>query len=84
MLKNKPYRHFFQIILCTCELYGDWMTFVPALMEGASNLDTANPKHLWLYLVGSNGVWVVVPLLLLWQSYTFFTTTRTDAIKKQK
>lgn len=34
MAKNKPYRHFWQIILCTAELYGGWMTFCPEWLTG--------------------------------------------------
>jgi len=45
------------------------MTFVPALFEGASNLNP-DPYYLWVYTIGSNGVWVIVPILLLIQSYS--------------
>ncbi|KAL9650828.1 hypothetical protein ABK040_001878 [Willaertia magna] len=72
MLFDKSYRHFWQIVLCVCELYGDWMTFVPALLEGGENLNT-DPYYLWVYTIGSNGVWVVVPLLLLIQSFNHVT-----------
>ncbi|KAG2386704.1 hypothetical protein C9374_002448 [Naegleria lovaniensis] len=68
MWTNKPSRHFWQIVLCVCELYGDWMTFVPAILEGGHNLNM-DPYFFWLYTVGSNGVWVIMPLLLLYQSY---------------
>jgi hypothetical protein len=36
---------------------------------GSKALNTSNPLYLWVYLTIANGVWVVVPLLLLWQSY---------------
>uniref|UniRef100_A0A3Q3XL93 EXPERA domain-containing protein n=1 Tax=Mola mola TaxID=94237 RepID=A0A3Q3XL93_MOLML len=57
VLKDKYYRHFLQVALCVCELYGGWMTFCPEWL------------HLWLYLVFFNGLWVLVPGLLLVQSW---------------
>lgn len=62
-------RHFIQITLCVCELYGGWMTFCPDWLMGSPSLNTSNWLYLWVYLVFFNGVWVVVPGLLLWQSW---------------
>ncbi|KAM5147417.1 emopamil-binding protein-like [Callospermophilus lateralis] len=69
IVKEKYYRHFLQITLCVCELYGDWMTFSPEWLIGSPNLDTDNWLHFWVYLVFFNGVWVLIPGLLLWQSW---------------
>lgn len=46
-----------------------WMTFCPEWLTGSPNLNTQNPLYMWLYLVFFNGLWVVVPLLLMIQSY---------------
>ncbi|XP_029612787.1 emopamil-binding protein-like [Salmo trutta] len=69
IVKDKHYRHFVQITLCVCELYGGWMTFCPDWLAGSPNLNTDHWLYLWIYLVFFNGVWVVVPGLLLWQSW---------------
>ena len=69
ILSKKPYRHFVQVLVNTCELYGGWMTFAPEWLTGNRNLDTSSPLYLWVYLVFFNGLWVVVPLILLVQSY---------------
>uniref|UniRef100_A0A8C9USS2 EBP like n=1 Tax=Spermophilus dauricus TaxID=99837 RepID=A0A8C9USS2_SPEDA len=69
IVKEKYYRHFLQITLCVCELYGDWMTFSPEWLIGSPNLDTDDWLHFWVYLVFFNGVWVLIPGLLLWQSW---------------
>uniref|UniRef100_A0A8D2ALR1 EBP like n=1 Tax=Sciurus vulgaris TaxID=55149 RepID=A0A8D2ALR1_SCIVU len=69
IVKDKYYRHFIQITLCVCELYGDWMTFFPEWLLGSPNLDTDNRFYFWVYLVFFNGVWVLIPGLLLWQSW---------------
>ncbi|XP_077170317.1 emopamil-binding protein-like [Paroedura picta] len=69
ILKQKYYRHFIQITLCVCELYGGWMTFCPEWLTGSPSLNTSNWLYLWVYLVFFNGVWVVIPGLLLVQSW---------------
>ncbi|CAH1245175.1 EBPL [Branchiostoma lanceolatum] len=67
--KDKHYRHFVQITLCVCELYGGWMTFCPEWLTGSPSLDTSNALYLWIYLVFFNGLWVVLPGLLMLQSW---------------
>ncbi|XP_078100469.1 emopamil-binding protein-like [Sander vitreus] len=69
VLQDKYYRHFLQVCLSVCELYGGWMTFAPDWLQGSPHLDTTSWLHLWLYLVFFNGVWVLVPALLLGQSW---------------
>ncbi|XP_077988099.1 emopamil-binding protein-like [Glandiceps talaboti] len=69
VVKNKYYRHFVQITLCVCELYGGWMTFCPEWLVGSPSLDTGNPLYLWCYLIFFNGLWVVIPIALLYQSW---------------
>ncbi|KAJ8310662.1 hypothetical protein KUTeg_012527 [Tegillarca granosa] len=69
IVKDKFYRHYLQIVLCVCELYGGWMTFCPDWLIGSPNLVTDNVLHLWVYLVFFNGLWVVIPFALLWQSW---------------
>ncbi|KAK0040839.1 emopamil-binding protein [Biomphalaria pfeifferi] len=63
------YRHFAQVVLCVCELYGGWMTFCPEWLSGNKNLNTSSFLYLWIYLILMNGIWVVVPALLLIQSW---------------
>ena len=63
------WRHPLQIIICVAELYGGWMTFAPEWLDGSPNLNGTDPILLWIYLVFMNGLWVVIPLLLLWDSF---------------
>ncbi|KAJ0002501.1 hypothetical protein NQD34_007650 [Periophthalmus magnuspinnatus] len=71
VVHNKHYRHFLQISLCVCELYGGWMTFAPDWLQGSPHLNQASSwLHLWVYLVFFNGIWVLVPGLLLLQSWS--------------
>ncbi|KAL1022270.1 hypothetical protein UPYG_G00024480 [Umbra pygmaea] len=81
IVKDKHYRHFIQIILCTCELYGGWMTFCPEWLVGSPNLNTDNWLYLWVYLVFFNGIWVLVPGILMWQSW--LSLKRLHQVKKK-
>ncbi|XP_022358763.1 emopamil-binding protein-like [Enhydra lutris kenyoni] len=69
IVKEKYYRHFLQITLCVCELYGGWMTFFPDWLMGSPNLNTNNWLYFGVYLVFFNSVWILMPGLLLWQSW---------------
>jgi hypothetical protein len=73
VLSRSAWRHPLQIIICTAELYGGWMTFAPEWVEGSPNLNGQDPVLLWIYLVFMNGLWVVVPALLLWDSFVRLT-----------
>ncbi|XP_077608772.1 emopamil-binding protein-like [Crocuta crocuta] len=69
IVKEKYYRHFIQITLCVCELYGGWMTFFPDWLMGSPNLNTDSWLYFGVYLVFFNSVWVLIPGLLLCQSW---------------
>ena len=101
IIRGRSYRHFVQVVLCVCELYGGnwlhcsaelileqfteteirlssnifrwigWMTFAPEWITGNVSLNpNNNALHLWLYLTFFNGVWVVIPLMLLCHSWS--------------
>ncbi|XP_022101938.1 emopamil-binding protein-like [Acanthaster planci] len=78
ILGNKHYHHYVQIVLCVCELYGGWMTFCPEWITGSPNLDTSNFLFLWVYLVFFNGIWVVIPGALMWQSWVALRDQHTE------
>ncbi|EHH58603.1 Emopamil-binding-related protein, partial [Macaca fascicularis] len=85
IVKEKHYRHFLQITLCVCELYGCWMTFLPEWLTRSPNLNTSNWLYCWVYLFFFNGVWVLIPGLLLWQSWVELKKMhqkKTSSVKK--
>jgi len=67
--KRRPYRHWVQLVVCTSELYGGWMTFGPEFLTGSPSLAYTNPLYLYVYLIFFNGLWVVIPVLLMYQSW---------------
>ncbi|CAK6981603.1 emopamil-binding protein-like [Scomber scombrus] len=46
------------------------MTFCPDWLMGSPHLDTSSWLYLWVYLVFFNGLWVLVPVLLLVRSWS--------------
>jgi hypothetical protein len=65
------------------------MTFCPEWLTGNPNLDGSNPVYLWVYLWFANGIWVVIPAILLWQSFvamnqSFSTTGGAAHVKTSK
>ncbi|KAI0222481.1 Emopamil-binding protein-like [Lamellibrachia satsuma] len=69
IVRQRSYRHWLQVALCVCELYGAWMTFCPELLTGCPNLATDVPLYFWFYIVFFNGLWVAAPVLMLGQSW---------------
>jgi len=69
LANDDPARHYWIIVLSTAEIYGGWMTFCPEWLTGSPNLDTSNPLFLWVYLVFMNMIWVIIPILLMVDSY---------------
>jgi hypothetical protein len=58
-----------QALLSLAELYGGWMTFAPEWVDGSPSLvSRADPLRFWCHLVFMNGLWVVIPALLLAES----------------
>ncbi|KAH6917697.1 ebpl-prov protein [Coprinopsis sp. MPI-PUGE-AT-0042] len=69
LAKQDSARYFWIVVLSTAEIYGGWMTFAPEWLIGSPSLDTASPFNFWVYLVFMNGIWVVVPLWLMYDAY---------------
>ncbi|GAA6005863.1 hypothetical protein JCM11491_004038 [Sporobolomyces phaffii] len=53
----------------TAEIYGGMMTFFPEWITGSPSLNTSHPLYTWVYLAFFNGLWVVIPVYLMWDSY---------------
>lgn len=67
IVKNRKDTWFWMMVLATGELYGGFMTFAPEWLTGNPNLDCSNWMYLWLYLTFFNGLWVAIPLWILYE-----------------
>lgn len=75
LLKKKPWRHCLQLLISVAEIYGGWMTFAPEWFSVPPNpsLNGSTVELFWIFLVFMNGLWVVVPLILCWDSWSKMT-----------
>ncbi|TGZ82284.1 Emopamil-binding protein [Ascodesmis nigricans] len=62
-------------VLATAELYGGWMTFAPEWLSGSGNLVTSWWVYTYIYLLFFNGLWVVIPVWLLFEAYQVLVNT---------
>ncbi|XP_074023179.1 3-beta-hydroxysteroid-Delta(8),Delta(7)-isomerase-like [Numenius arquata] len=63
-LRRHPTRYILQLLVSLGQLYGDVLYFATEARAGWSHSDP-RPFYFWGYFVGLNGVWVLVPALLL-------------------
>ena len=47
------------------------MTFMPDILSGSPSLALDDPLLLWVHLVFMNGLWVLLPALLAWESSAY-------------
>ncbi|NXK26657.1 EBP isomerase, partial [Arenaria interpres] len=63
-LRRHPARFILQLLVSLGQLYGDVLYFATEALTGWTHSDP-HPFYFWGYFVGLNGVWVLVPTLLL-------------------
>ncbi|KAK1239119.1 hypothetical protein MKX08_006180 [Trichoderma sp. CBMAI-0020] len=74
---NHPSRHVFQIIVCVAHLYGVALYYATNWAEQRFHgVSYSRPEFLyfWVYYVGFNAPWAIVPFFLLADSYSRIVT----------
>jgi len=69
VLKELPSRHFWQVFLSGPHALGTYFYLVPEILRGSPNLNWSDPMYKYYYLYFTNGLWIVIPLLLSVHSY---------------
>ncbi|NXP67143.1 EBP isomerase, partial [Chloropsis cyanopogon] len=64
LLRQHPARHVLQLVVSLGQLYGDVLYFLTEARAGWAHSDP-HPLYFWGYFVGLNGLWLLVPALLL-------------------
>jgi hypothetical protein len=68
--KGNAYRHRLQLILCSAQFYGTVLYFVMPMVQGTwSRVMTADPLELWVFVIILNGLWMIVPGIMVYQSF---------------
>ncbi|KAL7947302.1 Emopamil-binding protein [Trichoderma barbatum] len=74
---NHPSRHLFQIVVCVAHLYGVALYYATNWAEERfRGVSYSRPEFLyfWVYYVGFNAPWAIVPFFLLADSYSRVVT----------
>ncbi|KAI1450738.1 EBP-domain-containing protein [Annulohypoxylon stygium] len=76
IVRGSPYRHALRIIVCMGHMYGVALYYSTSLCEEyLTDLSHSRPEFLyfWVYYVGFNLPWVIVPSILLYNSVQTIT-----------
>jgi len=97
IINHCSWRHLLIVLISATEFIGNWYTFAPdvfevqggrrqeSAMKNCWNSDgTLNFKLFWIYIIFMNGLWVVVPLVLLWDSGKRIIQALEDTKTEQK
>ena len=45
------------------------LVFILQVFEGFSHGEAYHPLYFWFYFIFMNAIWIVIPLLCIWESY---------------
>ncbi|KYR01684.1 putative 3-beta-hydroxysteroid-Delta(8) [Tieghemostelium lacteum] len=72
VIKQSTYRHALQIFLASIQGLGTVFYFITPYIYGKwAEQISSDPFELWVYVVGLNGLWFAIPLVLIVQSALF-------------
>lgn len=85
-LTNKPYRFVLQLIVSLGQLYGAVLYFYTEHRNGYAHSELGHPIYFWFYFVFMNMLWIIIPLLLIIDSWRQLSSVQTyaDAMGTQK
>ncbi|CAG6021475.1 unnamed protein product [Menidia menidia] len=85
-LTNKPYRFVLQLIISLGQLYGAVLYFFTEHRDGYAHSELGHPIYFWFYFVFMNVLWIVIPLVLIVDSWKELSAAQehTDNTKTQK
>ncbi|TWW56696.1 3-beta-hydroxysteroid-Delta(8),Delta(7)-isomerase [Takifugu rubripes] len=85
-LTNKPYRFVLQLIVSLGQLYGAVLYFYTEHRDGYVHSEYGHPVYFWFYYIFLNFLWIIIPLVLIVDSWRQLSAaqTKTDNSKKSK
>lgn len=64
-LRQQPLRFVLQLVISVGQLYGDVLYFLMEQSEGFQHAEFGHPLYFWFYFVFMNGIWLIVPGILV-------------------
>ncbi|XP_071960164.1 3-beta-hydroxysteroid-Delta(8),Delta(7)-isomerase-like [Antedon mediterranea] len=76
-LNNAAYRHPLRIIVSLGQLYGTIAYFMVEWLDGFTHGPFGDPFYFWFYFISMNSFWIVIPTLLIIQSWKELSKAQT-------
>lgn len=86
-IQNYPSRYLLQLCVALGQFYGCVLYFATEWMEGFSHGPYNHPLYFWFYFVFMNALWIVIPFILIidsWLSLSKVQSKCDQAEKKKK
>ncbi|GAA5935743.1 EXPERA domain-containing protein [Sporobolomyces koalae] len=84
MVSENPAWRYWIVVLSTAEIYGGMMTFFPEWITGSPALNASHWLYTYVYLLFFNGLWVVIPLYLMYDSYHHIVQAMHTSVLRNK
>lgn len=84
MIYGLAYSFVNQMLVSTCQLYGDVLYFYTEFNEGGIHSQLYHPLHFWFYFIFLNVIWIVVPIILIVESSRAMAQSQGYADNKTK
>ncbi|KAL6482801.1 hypothetical protein MHYP_G00076730 [Metynnis hypsauchen] len=75
-LFNRPYRFVLQLIVSLGQLYGAVLYFYTEHRDGYIHSEYGHPIYFWFYFVFMNVLWIVIPFVLILDSWCQLSSTQ--------
>ncbi|ERE65641.1 3-beta-hydroxysteroid-Delta(8), Delta(7)-isomerase-like protein [Cricetulus griseus] len=66
-----------------CQMYGDVLYFLTEYHDGFQHGELGHPLYFWFYFVFLNGIWLVVPAILIFDAIKHLTHAQTNLDSKK-
>ncbi|XP_062871903.1 3-beta-hydroxysteroid-Delta(8),Delta(7)-isomerase [Trichomycterus rosablanca] len=86
-LYNRPYRFVLQLIVSLGQLYGAVLYFYTEHRDGYMHSEYGHPIYFWFYFVFMNVLWIVIPFILIVDSWCQLSSSQASAdqrVRKHK
>lgn len=74
--RRSPGRYALEMLVSTGQLYGTILYFLEAYLMGFSHMPYGHPVYFWIYFVGFNFPWIVIPTSVIIRDYTNFSASQ--------
>ncbi|KAL8164229.1 UNVERIFIED_CONTAM: hypothetical protein K2H54_047971 [Gekko kuhli] len=85
-LWRQPHRFLLQLVVSLGQLYGDILYFYTEYRDGFTHGEKGHPIYFWFYFVFMNGLWIVIPGLLILDAWKHLSDSQRvmDANKSKR